>query len=233
MLYIIATPIGNLEDISLRSLRVLKEADIILAEDTRKTGLLLKYYNICRGEPCARPLISFHDHNEEKKIPQIISLLRSGKKIALVSSAGTPTISDPGYKLVRECRKQGLSVTAVPGACSIINGLSLSSAAHDKFAFLGYLPRKKNERRRLLESIKDWDCSVVFFESPFRIKKSLDDISAVFPHRQLSVIREMTKKFEEAVEGEALELTGRFSQRQLKGEIVVILEKEKGDRLLF
>ena len=217
MLYIVATPIGNLEEISLRAIRILKEVDLVLCEDTRKSGFLLKRLEI------KKPLISFFEHNEVKKIPQVIEELKKGKRMALVSSAGTPTISDPGYKLIRACRKESIPVTSIPGPSSIVNALSLSSIAHEKFVFMGYLPRKSSQRQKLFEEIKSWDLAVVFFESPYRLNKSLVDLKSAFGNRKVAVVREMTKKFEEAKEGGLDEGLSHFSSKKPKGEVVVIV----------
>ena len=220
MLYIVATPIGNLEDITLRALRILKEADLILTEDTRKSGLLLKHFGI------KKILKSFHDHNEAKVTPWVIEELRKGKDVALVSNAGTPTISDPGYKLVRACRKESLAVTAAPGPSGVTNALSLSSCAHDKFAFLGYLPRKAGERKKTFEKIKDWQCAIVFFESPFRVLKALKDLQEILGNKQLSIAREMTKKFEEVLEVNTEEALRYFEQHKPKGEFTIVIDNK-------
>jgi len=220
MLYIVATPIGNLEDITLRALRILKEADLILAEDTRKTGLLLKHFEI------KKPLKSFHDHNEAKMTPWIIEELKKAKAVALVSNAGTPTISDPGYKLVRECRRNSLPLTAIPGPSSVINALSLSSCAHDKFAFLGYLARKTGERKKTLEKAKGWQCAIVFFESPFRLLSTLKDLKDVMGNKRLTITREMTKKFEEVLELTVEEAIRRFEETKPKGELTIVIDNK-------
>ncbi len=217
MLYLVATPIGNLKDISLRALEVLREVDFILAEDTRKTGNLLKHFQI------SKKLVSFFEHSEERKIPQLIAELKKGKNIALVSSAGTPTISDPGYKLVRACRDGGLDLTSLPGASSVINALVLSSTPHDKFAFLGYLPKKKSQRRKILAKIKNWDLAVVFFESPYRLTKALEDFKEVLGERKIVIAREMTKKFEEVVEVSIEQALESFKTKKPRGEYVLIL----------
>ena len=217
MLYLVATPIGNLEDITLRALRVLKEAGFILAEDTRKTAILLKHFGI------EKKLDSFHDHNEAGKIPQVIEALEKGETCALVSNAGTPAISDPGYKLIRACREKNLPVTALPGPSSVINAVSLTSLPHDKFVFLGYLPRKQSASKKLLAEVKTWNITAVFFESPFRLLKSLAAIKEVFGSRKTAVAREMTKKFEELKEGPPDELLAYFSTRKPKGELVIIV----------
>ncbi len=218
MFYIVATPIGNSEDITLRALRVLGEVDFILAEDTRKTGMLLKKWG------ATNKLISFFEHNEDRKTAWAIEELKKGKKIALVTSAGTPTISDPGYRLVRQCRKEAISITSLPGPSSIINALSLTSLGHEKFAFLGYVPRKPNERRKLFEKIKSWDLAVVFFESPFRLLKTLNDAKEILGNCRIAIAREMTKKFEEVLEADLEEAIKHFSAKKPKGEFVLIFK---------
>jgi len=222
MLYVVATPIGNLEDITVRACRVLGEVSLVLAEDTRKTGKFLKRLNI------KKDLVSFYEHNEIRKIPLVIEELKKGKDIALVSSAGTPTISDPGYKLIRTCREEGISVTSLPGPSSIINCLVLSSVPHDKFAFLGYMPRKASAQRKLLEKVKEWDLTLVFFESPYRILKSLGLIKEVLGEARVAVAREMTKKFEEVLEAGVDEAIDHFSKKQPKGEFVIAIDNRKG-----
>ena len=218
MLYIVANPIGNLEDITIRASRILEEADLILAEDTRKTGLLLQRLNI------KKKLVSFYEHNEIRKIPLIIEELKKGRNIALVSSAGTPTISDPGYKLIKACREEGVPVTSLPGPNSIINCLALSSIPHDKFVFLGYMPRKRSAQKKLLERIREWDITLVFFESPYRILKSLKVIKEVLGEVQVIVAREMTKKFEEVLEVGVDEAIDHFSKKEPKGEFVIVID---------
>jgi len=221
MLYLVATPIGNLEDISLRALRILKEVDLVLCEDTRKTGFLLGHFGI------KKPLVSFFEHSEVKKLPGVIAELKKGKNIALVSSAGTPTISDPGYKLVRECRKEKISITSIPGASSVINALAQTSLPHDKFIFLGYLPRKPGERKKIFERIKSLESAVVFFESPFRILASLNSIKEVLGNCRLSIAREMTKKFEEVLELNVQEAIEHFEKIKPKGEFTVIISNRE------
>lgn len=223
MLYIIATPIGNLEDITLRALRILKEADIILAEDTRKTGFLLNHFGI------KKPLISFYDHNEAKKTPWVIGELKKGKNIALVSSAGTPVISDPGYRLIKECRKQEIPFTALPGASSVTNILALSSIAHDKFIFLGYLSKKDNERRKVLQKVKDWDFAFVFFESPFRLESALKSIKDILGNKNVTIGREMTKKFEEILEVSMEQAISHFEKNKPRGEFTLVVDNRRQD----
>jgi len=218
MLYIAATPIGNLEDITLRTLSIFKTADLILAEDTRKTGFLLAHFKI------KKKLSSFYEHNEIKKIPAIIKELEQGKNIVLVSSAGTPSISDPGYKLIRECRLKSIPLTALPGPSSVINALSLTSFSHEKFAYLGYLPRKSNACKILLEKCKKWDLALVFFESPYRIIKSLNILQEVFgPSEKIAIFREMTKKFEEVLETSLAEAIEYFTIKKPKGEFTLVI----------
>ena len=217
MLYIVATPIGNIEDITLRALRVLKEADVVLAEDTRKTGIFLKRLQI------DKPLMSFYEHNEVQRLPSVLEELKKGKTVVLVSSAGTPTISDPGYKLVRQCRAEGLPVTSVPGPSSVMNALALTSLEHEAFAFLGYLPKKSGARKRELARIKAWNITAVFFESPFRVVKTLADIREICPERRVALLREMTKKFEELFEGTPDEAFEHFSRLAPRGEFVVVV----------
>ncbi len=173
MLYIVATPIGNLEDLTFRALKVLKEVDFILAEDSRKAVNLLRHLGI------EKPVETFFEHNERMKVPGIIERLSRGESAALISEAGAPTISDPGYCLVRECKGKNISVTALPGASSVINALMLSAAPRDRFVFLGFLPRKHNERKKLMEKVDQWGLTAVFFESPHRILSSLQDIAEI------------------------------------------------------
>ncbi len=217
MLYIAATPIGNLEDITLRALRILAEADFILAEDTRKTGALLKHFNI------KNKLISFYEHNEKKKAPQIIAELKKGKNVALVSSAGTPTISDPGFKLKRKCREEKIKVTSLPGPSSIIAALSLTSLESNKFIFCGYLPKKKGARLKLISQILNCQAAWVFFESPYRIVRTLGELKDALGNRKIAVCRELTKRFEEVFEGRLNEAIQHFNQKRPKGEFTLVL----------
>lgn len=219
MLYIIATPIGNLEDITLRALRILGEVDIVLAEDTRKTSLLLKHFGI------SKKLISFYEHNEEKKISLVVEELKNGKSIALLSSAGAPSVSDPGYKLIRECRRQKLPLTAVPGPSSIINALVLSSLPREKFVFLGYMPRKKSARKKILEQAKNAGAAIVFFESPYRLLSALKDLKEILGGRKVAIAREMTKKFEEVLEFSMDEAVEHFEKNKPKGEFTLIVDR--------
>ncbi|MDD4294725.1 MAG: 16S rRNA (cytidine(1402)-2'-O)-methyltransferase [Candidatus Omnitrophica bacterium] len=219
MLYIVSTPIGNLEDITLRAIRILKEVDIILAEDTRVTGVLLKKHNI------VKKTISFHDHNENKKIKQTISLLKEGKNIALVSDAGTPAISDPGYLLIKKCREENLQITVLPGACAAIAAITLTSFSRTNFKFMGYMPRKKTQCEKIIKKIQDEKITTVFYESPYRVLKSLEIIANIMPENNIAIIREITKKFEEVIEGKAKEIFNKVKEKTLKGEIVLIISE--------
>ncbi len=211
MLYIIATPIGNLGDISLRALEVLKKVGYLLCEDTRNTGMLLTNLGI-KNKP---KLISFYDEVEEQKIPEVIKLLSENNEIGLVTDAGTPIISDPGWKLVKKCRSLGIEYTALPGACAAIDALVLSGIPSGRFSFLGFLPKKTGERKKILERYKNIDGAKIIYESPFRVKKLETEIKEVFGDVNLVIIREATKKFEEIL---------TTVNKEIKGEVVVIFE---------
>ncbi len=216
-LYIVPTPIGNLGDITLRALEVLKNCDFILAEDTRKTLILLRHYEISKS------LRSFHKDNEHKNLEGIIGELLSGKTLALVSDAGTPGISDPGFLIVRECCKKGISVECLPGATSIIPALIQSGFPTDRFCFEGFLPHKKGRQKRLKE-IKNETRTMIFFESPFRLLKTLEQFLEIFgDERNVSVSRELTKIYEETITDKLSGLITYFSGKQVKGEIIIIV----------
>jgi len=219
MLYLVATPIGNLKDITFRALETLKAVDLILAEDTRRTGQLLSHYKI------SKPLESFHEHNEEAKMPQILEKLRKGETIALVTDAGTPTISDPGFKLVRECAKEGVKVEPIPGPSAILTALVASGLPTDSFLFLGYLPKKagkQNEIFNFLEQVwSNRETSVVLFESPYRVKKTLAALAQKFPERKIVLARELTKTHEEFIRGKLNELAKK--DFITKGEFTILL----------
>jgi 16S rRNA (cytidine1402-2'-O)-methyltransferase len=220
MLYILSTPIGNLGDITQRGLEILEHIDYLLCEDTRNTGMLLKNLEI-KNTP---KFISFYDEVEEQKIPEVIKLLESGEEVALVSDAGTPTISDPGFKLVNKCQKLGLSYTAIPGPCALIDALVLSGLPSGRFSYLGFLPKKNGERIKILEKYKDIDGSKIIYESPFRIQKLVEEINQIYgDEAKIAVCREMTKKFEEVISGSVSEVKVKLSNKELKGEIVVVI----------
>lgn len=226
-LYIVSTPIGNRKDISLRALEVFESLDYLLAEDTRKTGLLLDYYRQ-EGLLTNRPqLISFYEANEEQRMAEVMRLLKNNKNVGLVSNSGTPLISDPGFKLVRSCIEQKIEVIAVPGASAILTGLVISGLPTDKFMFLGWLPKKPGKKEKLLNNIKQileiLPQTAVFYESPFRVVKTLEMIKKVIPGAEIIIGRELTKKFEEVIRGSAKELIDLLKDKKLKGEIVVMI----------
>ena len=216
-LYLVPTPIGNLEDITLRALNVLKEADLILAEDTRTTGFLLKRYNI------ETRLQSHHQHNEHKTVSYIAESIKNGKTIALVSDAGTPGISDPGFLLVKECVKEGIDVECLPGATAFVPALVNSGLPCDRFCFEGFLPHKKGRQTRL-KLLAEEERTIVFYESPYRLLKTLEQLRELFGERQVSVSRELTKMFEETVRGTISEVIQHFKLKTVKGEIVIVIE---------
>jgi len=220
-LFLVATPIGNLEDITLRALRVLRECDVVAAEDTRRTGQLLKHIGI------AKPLLSCFQFNEARRSGEIIERLRRGGKIALVTDAGSPGISDPGERLVKAVVTAGLRVEPVPGPCALVAALTASGLPADEFHFIGFLPHKSGQRRDKLESLKAVPGTLVLYESPFRIEKLLKEMAEVFPGREVVLARELTKKFEEFLRGQPAELLALTMARSLKGEFVILVSPAK------
>ncbi len=216
-LYLVATPIGNLEDVTLRALRVLRECDVVAAEDTRRTGLLLKHFDI------SKPLLSYFQFNEARRSEEIIERLRRGERVALVTDAGSPGISDPGERVVKAAIAAGFRVEPVPGPCALIAALTASGLPTDEFHFVGFLPHKSGQRRNRLESLKGVAGTLGFYESPYRIEKFLGELREAFPERQVVLARELTKKFEEFLRGKPAELLERLKTRTLKGEFVVLL----------
>jgi 16S rRNA (cytidine1402-2'-O)-methyltransferase len=216
-LYVVATPIGNLEDITLRALRVLRECDVVAAEDTRRSGQLLKHFGI------SKPLLSYFQFNEAKRSEEILERLRRGDKVALVTDAGSPGISDPGERVVKAAHAAGLRVEAVPGPCALIAALTASGLPTDEFHFIGFLPHKSGQRRNQLEALKSFAGTLVLYESPYRVEKLLGELNGVFPDRQVVLARELTKKFEEFRRGTPAELLNRARERSLKGEFVVLI----------
>lgn len=216
-LYLVATPIGNLEDITLRALRVLRECDVVAAEDTRRTGQLLKHFEI------SKPLLSYFQFNEAKRSEEIIQRLGRGEKVALVTDAGSPGISDPGERVVKAAIGAGFRVESVPGPCALVAGLTASGLPTEEFHFIGFLPHKSGQRRNKLESLKAFDGTLVLYESPYRIEKLLGELNEVFPDRNVVLARELTKKFEEYLRGKPVELLEQTKKRSLKGEFVVLL----------
>ncbi len=216
-LYIVPTPVGNLEDITLRALRVLKEADSILAEDTRTSGILLKHYDI------KAKLQPHHKFNEHKTIESIAQRIKGGENIALISDAGTPGISDPGFLLSRECARQGVEVECLPGATAFVPAIVASGLPCDRFCFEGFLPQKKGRVSRLTE-LSTEERTIIFYESPYRIVKLLTQISEIFGNeRECAVCREISKLHEEIVRGSVEEVLAHFSTHEPKGEFVVVV----------
>jgi len=224
MLYIVSTPIGNLEDITLRALKTLFSVDLIYCEDTRKTLFLLNHFKT--PEQNIPLLLSFYEENELKRIPEVIEKLTGGANVALVTNAGTPTISDPGFKLIRECRQKGIKVVSVPGASAVTAALAVSGLPTDKFAFIGFLPNKSSKKLKLfnqiLKSEKIISSTILFFESPFRLVKSLGDLKSVFGDIEIVICRELTKVFEEVAKEKISVFTQKYSQTAPKGEFVIL-----------
>lgn len=216
-LFIVPTPIGNLADITLRALEILKSVDLILAEDTRTSGFLLKHYDI------RKPLQSFHNFNEHRMVDTLIRRLQDGEVMALVSDAGTPGISDPGFLIIRACLQAGLKVECLPGATAFVPALVKSGLPTDRFVFEGFLPQKKG-RLTLLTKLADEERTMIFYESPFRLVKTLGQFVSHFGEdRAASVSRELSKMFEETVNGTLIETLEHFSKKEVKGEIVIIV----------
>ena len=221
MLYIVPTPIGNLKDITLRALDVLKEVDLILAEDTRTSSHLLNHYQV------TKPISPYHQHNEHKVLQHLIDQLASGKKMALVTDAGTPGISDPAFLLIRECIKNDIRIECLPGATAFVPALVNSGIPTNRFLFEGFLPLKKG-RQTLLKSLVEEERTMIFYESPMRLVKTLEEFIQFFgEERQCSVSRELTKMFEENKRGTLKEVSDYFKQKIVKGEIVIIVQGKK------
>jgi 16S rRNA (cytidine1402-2'-O)-methyltransferase len=216
-LSLIATPIGNLEDITLRALRLLKEVDLIAAEDTRHTRKLLTHYGI------TTPLTSYYDQVEAEKAPELIAQLQAGKNIALVSDAGTPCIADPGFRLVTEAVEAGILVVSIPGPSMVTALLSIGGLPTNRFAFEGFLPAKRSQRRKALQHLKREERTLVFFESPHRVLDMLADLEDICGNRQIVIGRELTKMFEEVLRGKTSELRVRLATREIKGELAILV----------
>ena len=225
MLYIVSTPIGNLEDITLRALRILKEADYIAAEDTRHSQILLNKYEI------TTPTISFHSYSSDEKLSKIIDLLKEGKSVALISDAGTPGISDPAYKLIKSAIENDIEINAVPGASAILSALVVSGSHMNEFTYLGFLPLKKG-RQTLLKSLIEEKRTLVIYESPHRILKTLSDLLTYLGDRKIAVCRELTKKFEETRRERVSEAIAHFKQVRPKGEFVLVIYPENPTKSL-
>lgn len=215
-LYIVATPIGNLEDITLRAIRILKEVDLIAAEDTRHTLKLLNHLEI------SKPMISYHRHNEEERSDNLIKELEAGKHIALVSDAGTPGICDPGEEIIKRCIEESIKIIPIPGACAMVNALIASGISTKEFNFLGFLPLNKKTRKEKLEEIRNSNKTAILYEAPHKLKNTLEDLSDILENRKMVLARELTKIHEEYIRGTADELIEK--SENLKGEIVLIIE---------
>jgi len=216
-LYLVATPIGNLEDITLRAIRTLRECDVVAAEDTRHSGQLLKHLGI------SKPLLSYFQFNEARRSEEILERLKRGEKVALVTDAGTPGISDPGERVVKAASAAGFRVESVPGPCALVAALTASGLATDEFHFIGFLPHKSGQRRKQLERLREFSGTLVLYESPYRVGKLLGELKEIFPQRQVVLARELTKKFEEFLRGTAAELLALLEKRSVKGEFVVMV----------
>jgi 16S rRNA (cytidine1402-2'-O)-methyltransferase len=228
ILYVVSTPIGNLEDITLRALRILKEVVLIAAEDTRHTGLLLKHFGI------RTPLTSYFEGNELKKREWILSRLKEGDRIALVSDAGTPGISDPGYRLIKMATENQIPVVPVPGPSAVIAALSVSGLPTDSFLFEGFLPHKSKKRRDLLQQFEEVRETLIFYESPHRLSETLKDLLEILGDREIVLTRELTKVYEEVLRGKVSEIQNQIGERKLKGEMTLVIsgktrKKERRD----
>ena len=225
-LFVVPTPVGNLEDMTFRAIRVLKEADLILAEDTRTSGILLKHFEIKNS------MISHHKFNEHQTVEGIVNRLKAGETIALISDAGTPAISDPGFLVVRECVRNGIEVQCLPGATAFVPALVSSGLPNDRFCFEGFLPQKKGRKKRI-EALAEEERTMIFYESPFRVVKCLEQLAEVMgEEREVAVSREITKMFEETVRGTLAEVAEHFRQHAPKGEFVIVVagKTESGKR---
>ncbi len=217
ILYVVATPIGNLQDITIRAIECLRDVDYIAAEDTRHALKLLNHYSI------KKPLISYYYPREREKLPVILRLLKEGKKVALITKAGTPCIADPGMLLVRKALEERIEVHPIPGPSAIVSSLSVSGIQADSFIFLGFLPKKTSKRSKLLREVSNLPFSIVIFEAPERINKTLDEIASIMGNRKITITRELTKLFEEISHGFVDDI--RISRKNWKGEITIVIDK--------
>ena len=223
-LFVVATPIGNLEDITFRAVRVLSEVDLIAAEDTRTTKVLLNKYNI------NTQLTSYHKFNIKSKTPRLIELLRQGQNIALVSDSGTPGISDPGYELVREAVGQNIKVEPIPGPSALVSALAVSGLPTERFVFEGFLPKKPGKKRKVLRSLQDDPRTIIIYESPYRLVKTLVEVKEILGDREVAVCRELTKKFEEIIRGKAGDVLAKIGDKKVRGEIVLVVSGQVTQR---
>ncbi len=218
-LYVVSTPVGNLKDISLRALEVREQVDLIAAEDTRHTGILLRRHGI------SKTMLSYHEHNEQRRAVELVGLLEAGKDVALVSNAGTPTVSDPGYRVVALAAERGLDVVPIPGASALLAALVASGLPTDRFLFEGFLPRKKGRSTRL-EELAAFRGTVILYEAPPRLGGTLEDVRTHFGERRVALCRELTKKFETVIRGSVTEVLEEVGRKTPKGECVLVIEKE-------
>jgi 16S rRNA (cytidine1402-2'-O)-methyltransferase len=220
-LYIVSTPIGNLKDITLRALDVLKDAEIILVEDTRRTSVLLNKYSIS-----GKKLISFNDFNKEKKTGSLIDDLKEGKNIVLVSDSGTPGISDPGFYLIREAVKNEIDIVPIPGPTAAMAALVSSGFPTDSFVFYGFVPKKEKAKKDFFKEIKENDKTTIIYESPYRLVKTLKVMAEIIPDRKICIGRELTKKFEEFIRGNVKEAYDKLKDKKIKGEITIVIKND-------
>ena len=221
ILYLVATPIGNLQDMSFRAVETLKTVDLIACEDTRHTRKLLTHFGI------AKKLVSYHEHNEQERAEELAELLREGKSVAVVSDAGTPAVSDPSFRIVQKAHEIGARVVPVPGAVAFVNAAIVSGLPTDSLFFGGFLPSKKGERRRRLEEVKAIPATLVFYETPHRLAQALTDCAEILGDRKAAVVRELTKIHEEIIRRNLKELAETFSQKTTKGEIVIVIDRQE------
>jgi 16S rRNA (cytidine1402-2'-O)-methyltransferase len=217
-LYLVATPIGNLEDITMRAVRILQEVDLIACEDTRTSRVLLNHYGI------NKPVVSYHNFNERQASERIIGRILEGQSVAVISDAGTPSISDPGFIIVREAVRQGINVAAIPGPAAMIMAVAVSGLPTDAFIFYGFLPQTSGKRRAILESLVERRETIVFYESPYKIHKLLDEVFEVIGNRKAALCREMTKKFEEIIRGDVEAIRGQLTGKKVKGELTLVVQ---------
>ena len=230
-LYLCPTPIGNLGDMSARTLEVLKSVDLVAAEDTRVSGLLLSHYGI------KAPLISYHEHNERERAEELLERLKAGQQLAVVTDAGMPGISDPGETLVRRCHEEGISVSALPGPCAFVTALAMSGLPTRRFSFEGFLPVQKKERQEVLARLQDTVGTTIFYEAPHRLKNTLSKLAAVCGHRMAATVREVSKKFEEVKRMPLAELAAYYEEHEPRGEFVILIagkdkEEQEAERRL-
>lgn len=217
ILYLVATPIGNLSDLTFRAVQVLREVDFVICEDSRRSGMLLKHLEI------KKPFRTYHDHTPTAKQDSIVEELKQGRKAALMTDAGTPLISDPGFSLVRRAIQAGIRIEGIPGPSAFVNALVVSGLPSHAFIFLGYLPQKDKARKEALQDLAEEEKTLIFYESPYRILKTLRDMLDIFGDRAASVSREMTKKFEETVRGTLSEILDHFAKKKVLGEFVIVV----------